>query len=649
MSWISRLLDTYNNCADEIGVGADNPDSVVLLPISHTTNMAHVEICISIDGEFIHGSSRVLVDKRDQLTIIPCSEDSANRTSGLCPHPLFDKLQYIAGDYCQYGGEKKKWDYKSYISNLEDWCASSFAVPSVCSALTYLRKGNLISDLISDGILQCDDHGKVIVKKPEGVSDVPLIFKAIVSDGNPLDAFIRFRVQVPGKTNDRIWLDKEVWNSFINYYTGTLVEKGICYVDGNDSFISEKSPSKIRNSGDKAKLISSNDQDGFTYRGRFTSADQAVTIGYVSSQKVHNVLKWLIARQGAKIGQDQYYLAWGTNDEHVPSLCVDSDDLGILNYNLTVSSTQEEFAATLKKALAGYCSNLSDNSKIMIIGLDSATKGCLSIVYYKEYSGSVFIDNIVFWHSTCRWIMHKTVKEADGKKFRHYSFIGAPRPEEIVKAAYGESASDTLLESEIKRLIPCISEKSPVPKDIVSCLVHRASSPVSMENWEYNRVLAIACAVIKKSLNDQLNKSSKESIRDYKEKWKMALDKQSTDRSYLFGRLLAYAQNVESYSMFVSGDTPRQTNAERMMHQFALKPARTWRIVFDQLVYYFKKIGAGGLTAKLQREMAGIIDQIGDDGFDDRKLDDEYLLGYSSQMIEFEKEKAKAKEEKENN
>ncbi|MFA7189165.1 MAG: type I-C CRISPR-associated protein Cas8c/Csd1, partial [Sphaerochaetaceae bacterium] len=227
MSWISRLLDTYNNCADEIGVGADNPDSVVLLPIGHTTNMAHVEICLSEDGDFIHGNSRVLVEKRDQLTIIPCSEDSANRTSGLCPHPLFDKLQYVAGDYCQYGGEVKKWDYKSYIANLENWCASSYAVPSVSSILTYLRKGNLISDLVSDGILQCDNQGKVIVKKPEGVSDVPLIFKAVVSGGTPMDAFIRFRVQVPGQSNDRIWLNKEVWNSFINYYTGTLVEKGI--------------------------------------------------------------------------------------------------------------------------------------------------------------------------------------------------------------------------------------------------------------------------------------------------------------------------------------------------------------------------------------------------------------------------------------
>ncbi|MCK9330886.1 MAG: type I-C CRISPR-associated protein Cas8c/Csd1, partial [Candidatus Cloacimonetes bacterium] len=472
---------------------------------------------------------------------------------------------------------------------------------------------------------------------------------AVVSGGTPMDAFIRFRVQVPGQSNDRIWLNKEVWNSFINYYTGTLVEKGICYVDGSYSYISGKSPAKIRNSGDKAKLISSNDQEGFTYRGRFTSADQAVTIGYVSSQKVHNVLKWLIARQGARIGEDQYYLAWGTNNEHVPSVCVDSDDLGILDYSLTVSSTQEEFAVTLKKALAGYCSNLSDNSKIMIIGLDSATKGCLSVVYYKEYSGSGFIDNIVFWHSTCRWIMHKTVQETDGKSFRHYRFIGAPRPEDIIKAAYGGSASDALIESAIKRLVPCIIDKAPIPKDFVSCLVRRASSPVSMEDWEYKKVLAIACAVIKKNLNDRFNKFSNGNIRNYKEKWKMALDKQSTDRSYLFGRLLAYAQNVESYSMFVSGDTPRQTNAERMMHQFALKPVRTWRIISDQLVYYFKKIGVGGLTAKFQNEIAGIIDQIGEAGFDDRKLDDEYLLGYSSQMIEFDEEKAKAKEQKENN
>jgi CRISPR-associated protein Csd1 len=42
----------------------------------------------------------------------------------------------------------------------------------------------------------------------------------------------------------------------------------------------------------------------FTYRGRFKTKDkdsgynEAMSIGYETSQKIHNALKWIIRRQG---------------------------------------------------------------------------------------------------------------------------------------------------------------------------------------------------------------------------------------------------------------------------------------------------------------------------------------------------------------
>ena len=73
----------------------------------------------------------------------------------------------------------------------------------------------------------------------------------------------------------------------------------------------DKHPSKIRNSADKAKLISANDKSGFTFRGRFADKQQALSVGYEISQKAHNALKWLIAKQGYKNG-DQVILTWET-------------------------------------------------------------------------------------------------------------------------------------------------------------------------------------------------------------------------------------------------------------------------------------------------------------------------------------------------
>lgn len=66
-------------------------------------------------------------------------------------------------------------------------------------------------------------------------------------------------------------------------------------------------------------MISSNDKTNFTYRGRFHDVGEAYTISYEASQKVHNALKWLIERQGVKVG-DKEFVLWGVKSENVPSI-----------------------------------------------------------------------------------------------------------------------------------------------------------------------------------------------------------------------------------------------------------------------------------------------------------------------------------------
>ena len=64
-------------------------------------------------------------------------------------------------------------------------------------------------------------------------------------------------------------------------------------------YCTEKHPAKLRQGKDKAKLISTNDANGFTYRGRFVSKKEAISIGYETSQKIHNALRWLIQKQAS--------------------------------------------------------------------------------------------------------------------------------------------------------------------------------------------------------------------------------------------------------------------------------------------------------------------------------------------------------------
>lgn len=107
MTWLKNLYDTYENNRHLIGKFGRNATGkeYTLIPISHTTQSAQIEVSLDSKGNFVSAN---VVEKSDSSTIIPCTEVSANRTSAPVPHPLCDKLVYVAGDYILFGGVEKK-------------------------------------------------------------------------------------------------------------------------------------------------------------------------------------------------------------------------------------------------------------------------------------------------------------------------------------------------------------------------------------------------------------------------------------------------------------------------------------------------------------------------------------------------------------
>jgi CRISPR-associated protein Csd1 len=620
LSWIHKLYGTYENCKREVGiVGTD--DKTPLLPIAHSTQNAQIEIVINGDGNFLR--ARIL-EKDEVVTIIPVTEDSATRSSGIAPHPLCDKLQYVAGDYSNYA-EKKKADefYKNYMARLEDWCISPYCNKKVNAILCYLKKKSLISDLVDQKLLVCDGKGGLKKGIKIGVVDQS-------------DAFIRFRVEVFGENESAVWLDKEIYESYINYYLSLQEDLDLCYVKGQAIPCSEKHPAKVRNTADKAKLISANDAIGFTYRGRFADKNQVVTIGYETSQKAHSALRWLVDKQGYKNG-DQVIVAWGTQNQDIPQLLEDTQDSIFGEEEIHTISTEKEFAKRLSSAIAGYGCDLDTKAEIVIMGLDAATTGRLSITYYRELDGSDFLNRIKHWHSTCLWKhSYKRVKDGvdeKGKpKFKVISFIGAPSPKDIIFTIYGDKVSDTLKKSTIERLLSCIIDGAKLPYDIVNSALNRASNPVTMEKWEWEKVLSITCALVRKYYYDK-----------FKEVWEMSLDENQMDRSYIFGRLLAIAQRIEEYAISTTGEN-RDTNAERLMHQFKLHPYKTWGVITDKLKPYMARLGLKGRN--LTELMTRVNSMLSFEDFtSQKKLDDSYILGYYCQRQIFVDEKNRRIEE----
>ena len=113
----------------------------------------------------------------------------------------------------------------------------------------------------------------------------------------------------------------------------------------------------------------------------------------------------------------------------------------------------------------------------------------------------------------------------------------------------------------------------------------------------------------------------------------MALEQNRVSRDYLYGRLLAVAENIESRALFVAGEK-RDTMAARLMQRFADRPYSTWKTIELSLAPYKSRLRtqrAGFLFGmeKLLDEVVALFDP--EDFLKDSQLSGEFLLGYHCQ------------------
>jgi len=391
-------------------------------------------------------------------------------------------------------------------------------------------------------------------------------------------------------------------------------EVGLCYITGEIVPLAQKHPSKIRNSGDGAKIISGNDTSGFTFRGRFETPDQACGIGFQASQKMHAALRWLIGRQGYSRGEFTI-VAWTVTGEKVSSPSDDlAAELGFEDDNVS-SWTNAVAAQHLNNRIRGYNSEII-GKEVTILCLDSATsgKGRIAVTYFRRELGDELIGQLEKWHKSCAWIhRYAKAKGSDGEEKR-IVFVGAPAPKDIAMAAYGSRADDRIIATVVKRILPCILDGERIPRDIEESVVRRACNPVSMETWEWAKTLSIACSVFKQCSGGR---------------YEMVLEKERTSRDYLYGRLLAIADLMEGSALRSAGES-RQTTAIRLMQRFSEFPYTTWKDIELSLVPYAARLGPK--AGYYEKKIAEVMDLFeGDDFRDNSKLSGEFLLAYHCQ------------------
>ena len=621
MNWIENLYRTYENNLAHI---ADPSDAIPLLPLFHSTQNAQLHVVLDGDGNFLNAN---VVTKDASQTIIPATEASAGRSGAkVAPHALCDTLQYIAGDYLTWGGnpnkKKNESGFQPFIEALQGWADGSNN-RKLKSVLAYLKKERLIRDLVERKVLFEGSGGKLAEAWAEA-TEAPPIFKVIkqANKKGQFEAFVRFSVEIPGENPPELWKDTALWESWICNCAGLENTSALCMVTGETAKVASNHPKNIRYPGDGAKLISSNDTEGFTYLGRFTSDKEACSIGIEVTQKAHSALRWLIERQGRRDG-DQAIVAWAVSGVDIPDPQANTFSFlfgGDQTAAPKTGYTAREVGVALSAKIAGYAAKLTSSDNVVVVGLDSATPGRMAIRYYRELSGSEFLERVVAWHDGCCW------QQYFGKD---RIFFGAPAPRDIAEAAYGRRLDEKLRKATVERLLPCIVDGVQIPRDLVELCVRRASNRNGIELWEWEKTLGIACALFKYHHKER--------------SYQMALDRERKSRDYLYGRLLALAEHLENRALYVGGEK-RATNAEKMMQRFADRPQSTWLILETGLASHKVRLTAKrpAFLHAVKQEIDTVIDAFETDDFvSDKRLTGEFLLGYHCQRAALRPDQAK--------
>ncbi len=582
--------------------------------MSQTMASAPIVLWITEKGAF--ADATYLTDKEKQKISIPCTEKSAGRSgTNPVPHPLFDKLLYLAGNAEARGINNQK-AHETYMHNLKDWCESSYGNRYVKTVYAYLEKNTLLWDLEGAGILDFTEE-KELKKR--------------------LNEVVRIGIRRDFQTDLELWRENEIREDFCRYLGNGQENRSFCYISGKEGTISENHPKSIWNLKANAKLISANEKAnrGLVYSGRFETANQAVQVSYETSQKVHNALKWLIQKQGKMIG-DKLLVAWGMDGGDFKNVIEGTDFFFDEEEEDAVmtADTQAEFAYRLEKAIFRQEQDLKHNEKVGFLVLEAATPGRLSISYYQEFTSVQYlslVQALKAWHEEHAWYYDSF---DSGKKTRVRKIM-CPSLYSIALFAEGVDRSDKMdadqkiLGNTMTRLLPCVLEGKAIPSDIRRKLLIKAHYPLNYKEQNWRKLIKITCSILREQ---------------YREVGTMDVNKDSKDIHYNYGRWLAAAHEIERRALWKAGGE-RETNALRLFTKFAEHPNKYMMVIQKKIQIYEEKLGdKANWLRKVKREISANLTQNPlEELMGTRDLDGRMILGFETQMNEFGKKEEENK------
>ena len=413
MSLMAALLETYDFALARGLV--DNPtlstDGLTLLPLYHSSKVSGgqdiFEITIdknsnAIDGRFL---------EKGQVVIFPITEDSITRSgTKIAPHAISDELSYLSpkididknNSYMK--GIKELLDYEKDHSN------EHFRIIG-----NYIMKNTILEDFLKFHLkgrsYSIDAKFKLSY---EEITDKGKVQKKSI---DLQKIFITFKLEKEYSGDITLTRDIDLHNFYIEYVkhkNSYSKERSYCDITGKLDYCVEKHRGLIGN----AKLISISNHDE-TYYGRLKEGKDVYRISYEASQKVHNMLKYLIENKNhtSYIGEGAYLVNWLSQDlekggvQLVSDIDYDDDeDFEDVEEQDTMEVLGGRVSDKLKRYFLGEDNEFNVGRDFHVLIIEKVSNGRISIKYYRRLSRSEAYERVVNWYKSTNWRFYRRSK-----------------------------------------------------------------------------------------------------------------------------------------------------------------------------------------------------------------------------------------------
>ncbi|WP_165209882.1 type I-C CRISPR-associated protein Cas8c/Csd1 [Streptococcus tangpeifui] len=584
MDFFTSLLNAYEK-AEEIGLvdQQTGDNEAVLLPIYHTSLKSNGKNIITVKLDQNGSFYKAEFMANNQMIIFPVTADSVARSGNKpAPHPLVDKLSYYVSEVNQSQYD----DFHKQLTAWIDYCEEGKVKEFLMEVQHFILQSDFLSNILHSLFGEHYRREGLKITYPDSSGKDKTIDLSAY--------FLEFSiVQFHSLKDESVTSYKALHQSFISFITANQDNLGTCNISGRTEQITNKHRGLMGN----AKIISVSNKIE-AYKGRFKEREDVFSVGYETSEKIHLMIKYLLENKNSStwLGSSQYLINWFSDDlanksqlDIVKPVFNDFFEDDEDEEDSLVSIKPNEENKQIGSSFIRGQKLFGNDATYYVAILNKTSNGRIALKYFRQLKVSQLLKNLETWQENYSWV----VRTNSGKK--------VPTFNEIISAAYGvdrerylELDNDSFQSDQYQQLVTALIDGRPLPNTIVKKFETNIKQRQRYPKHWY-QVQQVSLGILHKQ---------------YGKEFTPMLDHQETDRSYLFGRLLAIYELFEAQRYALDGGSQeRITNAERYWNAYTGQPAKMMNHLENKIKPYEEvlKLNKPGIWHKLDKERKEII------------------------------------------